>query len=349
MSITRLLPILLTAAVWAFPAPEPTWDSLENSIRRPKSALVAAGNSVFVGNASGILVSHDKGITWWTTRFEQISVVGGIHSEGKRLFAAAYVEGILLSEDSGFTWKSLALPGDSGDAYRGVFRRDSVLLAGTYYRGIFRSTDTGKTWVRAAGPLNEGIFGFFEALGPTLIAGSHYDGIHLSRDDGKTWQRAGAPLGEGKSIVSLAVDGQRVFAISDRRLFLSPDTGRTWRGLDLDSGMVPGAVMAWKDWILVGTQRHGILYSEDIGVSWKKLGTGLPDTLGANLLAAGEGILYAATTDFTLWRLELSPPGTAVRKSNRGSQPRWRQANPGFPWKVNGRLCPDCVPATGNK
>jgi hypothetical protein len=279
------------------------------------------------------------GVSWTKPIFRQGHDVLGIHPSGKAIYAASRLGGILLSEDSGFTWKGLASPGARGDTFRDVFRWESVLLAGSYYRGIYRSLDTGRTWVRAEGPSNTGVFADFAAIGSTLIAGSIYDGVHLSVDSGKSWSKAAETPGGAKSINSMAVDDQRVLVVDNGgRLFLSLDTCKTWRGLALEGGVHINNVVTWKEWMVVGTKKQGLWFTEDNGASWNRLGTGLPDSLGVNNLAAGDGMVYAATTDWALWRLEVSPQVTTLRRGPRDGFPRWLRMGPTFPWTLDGRL-----------
>lgn len=334
--ISVISALLVSTCAWAdITSP---WDSLEASAAWGfKTRIFAEGQSVYISNPAGVLVSHDRGDSWWKPTFAQSPQVVGIHIAGEKIFASAFDQGILYSSDRGLTWKRLVRPGGSGDTFCGAFFRDSALLAGSYYRGIHRSTDTGKTWVRAEGPTNTGVFNQFASLGNTILAASLYDGVHLSKDEGKTWQKATVTPGTAKSINTFAVESPRVFVANNNgEPFLSLDTCTSWRRINLDSGLFARSVAMWKGLLIVGTLKQGILFSDDQGDTWKKLGTALPDSLGVNNLAVGDGILYAATTDFALWRLELGPATTSLKKNPQKKRPVWQKTRTPIP-KVNGR------------
>jgi len=153
--------------------------------------------------------------------------------------------------------------------------------------GAYRTTDGGKTWEMIH---YEHLLGstrcrsVFHPHDPDVIFAAHgYRGqLRVSRDRGRTW----SPLGDGISsgLVELAVDssdGDFLLAGTREGIYYSFDAGENWDlgtgftgrpvGLHIDSS---GSLQKRR---CFAASTDGVFVSLDEGVTWAKIGEGLPE------------------------------------------------------------------------
>lgn len=172
-------------------------------------------------------------------------------------------------------------------------------------------------------------------------------GMYKSTDGGATWRFLG--LGDTRHIARVMVspsDSRTVFVCAvghmggpnaERGVFVSRDAGSTWTkalylddkhgcaDLDIDPKN-PNIVYAamWlfdrKQWTFTsGSEQGGIFKSVDGGVTWKKLGGGLPRLTGRI------GVKVAPSSPNIVYAIIESPDGYVYRSDNHGET--WRKTS----------------------
>lgn len=163
------------------------------------------------------------------------------------------------------------------------FSRDGLILTGIN-GGVARSEDGGATWaalaMRVPAPLVTCL-----ALSPgfandrRVLAGSYEDGIFLSDDGGQSWAAFNFGLFD-HNIFCLAlspkysVDGA-VMAGTSSGVYRSVNGGRLWEDLTMPAGDEAVLSLAFSPeyaddrTILAGTESHGLLRSDDGGLTWE--------------------------------------------------------------------------------
>jgi hypothetical protein len=242
---------------------------------------------------------------------------------------AVFEPDLYRSGDGGRSWTRIASftsiqsllvhPAAPSTLYVGAGEGDTVRF------GVFKSTDAGLTWTRSALGLGS-FFDFVTTLAgsptdpSTVFAGSASGRVYRTDDGGATWSSGSSSL--DWAIASLVIDPRDESTLysgysTDTSYYYFPfgsfakssDGGSTW--LDLTPGTV-GAVSAIgidpavSSTLYIGVGEsfvansvRGVLRSEDAGVSFSKVSSGLPEDLNVTSLAMdphNPGTLYAGTT-----------------------------------------------------
>jgi ligand-binding sensor domain-containing protein len=154
------------------------------------------------------------------------------------------------------------------------------LFVGTWGGGIFLSTDNGTSW----SAVNTGLTCLYiEALtqsGTNLLAGTYGSGIFLSTNNGTSWTET--KVGPASSQISpqsvrfvknFTRSGTNIFARTGAGIFLSADSGMSWSSTGEVGDNGPLAVMG--NYLFTGTVGRGVLHSENNGISWTAVNSGL--------------------------------------------------------------------------
>ena len=222
----------------------------------------------------------------------------------------------------------------------GVWKTEN---AGTTWSPIFDDQSTYSTGCITLDPSNPSTVwvGSGENVGGRHVA--YGDGIYKSTDDGKTWKNMGLKSSEhiseiivhpdNSDVVWVAVQGPLWNKGGERGLYKTTDGGKNWKRV-LGNNEWTGATDIMIDprnpqilyaatWdrhrtvaaLMGGGPGSGIHRSDDGGVTWKKLSTGLPTSnmgkIGITISPQQPDVVYAA--------IELDRTNGAVyRSSNRG-------------------------------
>lgn len=227
-----------------------TWQSIAADPRLAHATAVAVdpsdSNVLYVGSASGVVVSRDGGATW------------ALHNQGmsdsrvftlavsprspRTVYAGGFGGRFYRSIDGGDTWRETrigaavyrvtSLAVDAGESsVPALDNRRTALYAGTSGGGVFRSDDDGATWQTLEGFADPVVYaiGLDPRIPSTVYAGTP-TGVHRSLDRGGTW----AAVGPGASVpvLCLAVDPERpatVLVGTPDGVMTTSDGGRTWR------------------------------------------------------------------------------------------------------------------------
>ena len=254
-------------------------------------ALTAVDESVFVGTASGVVVSVDDGVSWNSfpssplhdlTRLlltEDGPIVFGLHSPPMRFHDGA--------------WRRLPTPLPS--AAMALAPDGTLVAAGP--AGITWSDDGGQTWQEATGTAATVAHVTFRAAGKDGQGwAASADGASLLRsiDAGRSWQPLAAPFGR-RPLIALQATARDVLAVTydtHRRrahLWRSPDDGQRWGEVaDVATTSAQAAVCAAHPAVALGTT----LFVPEAGGRWSR--RPLPAAPVRRL--AGDGDRIAALT-----------------------------------------------------
>lgn len=205
--------------------------------------------TLYVGtNLSGILVSHDTGLTWNASNdgLPTLDGLGGLvypleirvlvnhPTDPTTLYAGSQelgVGGVYQSSDSGRHWDLIGMEREQVECI--LIQQDdpATMYVGTLFHGVFKTTDGGNHWAQVALG-NDSVFSLaFDSVDRVVYAGSQKVGVVISNDDGGTWTPANHGL-PSASIQALSVDPLepgRVYAGTwGSGVFISSDSGESW-------------------------------------------------------------------------------------------------------------------------
>lgn len=173
-------------------------------------AVLAYGDTVWVGTASGIARSFDHGQTW-TNHKVRLDAQGGLLPGNIAGNWAVALERQLLPDGRSVIWagtRSTGLPGErdaisfsldkgqtwqiTGPTYAWDFAFSQNKVWASTGQGLYASADQGLTWEQvmvrdqATGEELLGVFNGLETVGQTLWVGAE-NGLGRSTDEGQTW------------------------------------------------------------------------------------------------------------------------------------------------------------------
>jgi photosystem II stability/assembly factor-like uncharacterized protein len=277
-----------------------SWNLLHPGIQRRQLVIdtmvedPADPDHLFVGgwdlrsSGGGLFETRDTGQSWIQVKLpkENVAVRGmAISKKDPSHMIAGTGSGIYVSADGGKSWQT------KGAGHEAFLQTESVaidpedprfLFAGTWHLG-FRSGDFGKTWIQNDKGMifDSDVFSIvIDPRNPQNIFASACTGLYRSVDHGVSWTRLKV-LPKSYLVRALVVhidptDSARIYGGTTEGLFASRDSGRTWNRITPADWVVQTIQVSPVDGrvILIGTEVHGILRSEDGGRNWKESNTG---------------------------------------------------------------------------
>jgi|GEM_PF-5256743 len=205
-----------------------------------------------------------------------------------------------INATASVTWhKKTAVPTVLGTSCIVSTPSRDTIITGTFDNGIFMSPDGGTTWLHTYHSTSDTAIYCITHTGSNIVIAGTDNGILRSADNGLTWIKASAPVHH--PVRQIVKTGDRIYAC----------TGDYSFGVDMGDG---------------------VLCSEDGGITWHSMNTGLPAHHAVWQLAAdSHGYLYALCPD---------APGIGngglYLSQNEGTS--WAQ----FPMNIDGRgVVPD--------
>jgi photosystem II stability/assembly factor-like uncharacterized protein len=121
-------------------------------------------------------------------------------------------------------------------------------------------------------------------------------GLYQSQDRGNSWSKVGQGLPATARINALGMARTTAIAGTDQGIFISRDAGVSWGAAHVELESVPRVLcLAYQSGrAFAGTAKHGLLVSEDEGLTWKARNAGLTDLYIRSVLATGTR-LYVGT------------------------------------------------------
>jgi photosystem II stability/assembly factor-like uncharacterized protein len=234
------------------------------------------------GEGGGVFLSSDGGATWRESGLmgHAVRALAQAASDPEMLVAGG-LDGVFLSRDSGESWQRITPAGDAElrnfDSLAIDPRDSQIIYAGTFHLP-WKTTDGGAHW----NAIHAGMIDDSDVLSlvtdrenPLRIFASACSGIYRSDDGGAAWEKLeGIPYSARRTPV-IRQDVARpviLYAGTTEGLWKTADGGASWRRISPRSWVInsmvilPGA--GGESRVLLGTERQGVLASDDGGAKF---------------------------------------------------------------------------------
>ncbi len=303
------------------------------------------------GEGGGVFLSGDGGETWQDSGLtgHAVRALAQAASDPAVLVAGA-LDGVFLSHDSGESWRRVSPAGDAElrnfDSLAIDPRDPLVIYAGTFHLP-WKTTDGGKHW----SPIHAGMIDDSDVLSlvpdaenPQRIFASACSGIYRSEDAGGAWEKLeGIPYSSRRTPV-IRQDAVRpviLYAGTTEGLWKSVNRGATWRRISPRSWVINSMAILPRDGresrLLLGTEQHGVLASDDGGASFHASNKGFhhhrivslavdpqdPERAAAVLENAPAALLMTADGGKNWVAMSAGLDGEAVRKISSAPTGWW--------------------------
>jgi photosystem II stability/assembly factor-like uncharacterized protein len=235
------------------------------------------------GEAGGVFFSTDGGKLWRESGLAGHAVRALVQAASDpAVLVAGALDGVFLSRDSGATWRRLTPAGDAElrnfDSLAIDARDPLVIYAGTFHLP-WKTTDGGRHWTAIhAGMIDDSdvLSLLTDADNPRRIFASACSGIYRSDNAGADWEKLeGIPYSSRRTPV-IRQDPARpsiLYAGTTEGLWKTTDGGASWRRISLRSWVINSMAILPADGggrsrVLLGTEQHGVLASDDGGASF---------------------------------------------------------------------------------
>jgi len=239
-------------------------------------------------DGGGLFESWDGGRSWSKVSLPEANVAVrafAISKDHPRFMIAGTGAGVFVSSDGGKTWQQR---GAQIKAFRqtesvAINPKDpSLLYVGTWHLG-YRSKDFGETWEQnSRGMISDSdVFSIcIDTHNPKTVFASACTGLYRSVNYGASWTRLRvfprSYLVRAHVVVIDPNHSERVYGGTTEGLFISRDSGKTWNRVTSPDLTVNAIQVdpADSDIVLIGTELHGVLRSNDGGRTWTESNTG---------------------------------------------------------------------------
>lgn len=268
------------------------------------------------GESKELYVSNDGGKSWNIVMLPK----GVMHRMTFLDDTNGWVVGsgyVLHTKDDGQTWEQISKP-TNYDLSEITFVNSKVgYVGGGAERGcqIFRTSDGGKTWSKVYENFEEGIIFDLVALDEkTAIAAINDSFLLRTEDSGKTWQTIKLKT-QGASGLTVTSEGNVWVVGRNGSFYYSTDSGRTLqRPSNLSQNIM---AQNWDSIAFVDAKRGvavgnngAMMVTQDGGMTWKEIETGVTDNLGnvrlngESAIVIGSQKLYKATSLFETFHIQ---------------------------------------------
>src|SRR5271169_3519868 len=235
------------------------------------------------GEGGGVFLSDDGGKSWCDSGLSGHAVRALAQSASDPgVLVAGALDGVFLSHDSGKSWEKITPAGDTDlrnfDSLAIDPRNPQIIYAGTFHLP-WKTSDGGKHWT----PIHAGMIDDSDVLSLTLdarnpqrIIASACSGIYRSDDGGAAWEKIeGIPYSTRRTPVIRqdASNPANLYAGTTEGLWKTSDGGTSWRRISPRSWVINSMVILPRGGeaqagVLLGTEQHGVLASDDGGASF---------------------------------------------------------------------------------
>lgn len=256
-----------------------------------------------------ILIANTASAQW--VRVDSSGIPTCFTSDGKYIYAGFHggyyypgdstaARNIIRSSDDGVTWENASNGLTSESMYslniESLYAAGNKILTGTR-NGIFISSNHGDNWVQTNFDPSHSDVTALLVVDSLIFAGSTDDripqkttpGLFVSADNGQSWVRSDSGImcsmcGVYPSVYALTRIGSIIFAGTSRGVFSSNNNGKNWIWDSLGVQAISFAVID-STLFAGGWNTSYVSRSSDLGISWTRCNSGLPDT-GIEYLAA---------------------------------------------------------------
>jgi len=284
------------------------WNSANNGLTGYCIAsLTVVSKSVYAGVSDvGFFVSDDYGRSWHAVNSAlQNQPVGSVVVTDTTFYTLTTGDyfnignNIYRSTDSAKSWVSVLKTPFTPSALRGIAVNANVMYVGTWHyrwgtgRGVFRSTDNGVSWRNVNSGLTDTNIISIAMHNDNVFVATSISGIYRSTNNDTTW----TPINTGLpslNIYSFTICGDTLFTSTDSGICCSIDDGISWNML-LRSDLFVNTFMVKGSRVFLGSDRFGILYSDNNRIDWVGTNNGLSNTRIETLFADGSRIFVSTS------------------------------------------------------
>jgi photosystem II stability/assembly factor-like uncharacterized protein len=272
--------------------------------------------------AAGVFKTTDGGASWLAASTGLASGSGPLvaHPANPNQLYTGSGAGIFETTDGGRAWLPGGLSNEIVLSLAVDPLRPTTLYAGTAERGIYKTTDGGASWAAinsGLAPRRINLLAVDPRSSDILYAGSDAledgaNGIWKSTNGGASWNPASVGL-PGKNVGALAIDPVATCSLyvslegaggagGNGGIFRSADGAASFTSAYPSMSGTQALAINPRNPAIVyaGTDESGILVSQDRGVSWSTLNSGLPSDVSIMELQLDPNdpsIVFAATTN----------------------------------------------------
>lgn len=267
---------------------------------------------VYAGTTSGIAKTEDGGTTW-RQMGQKTSFAFSLAADPRRrnvVFAGGSSGRLLRSDDGGRSWAQVGrgLPAENILALTFSEKGDALYLSSDR-SGLFRSDDDGQTWQPMGGP------SLFPSRAVRITADPATGALYAATDgrgvliclDGRSWAEFNQGLDSLKITSVLGVPsepGTLLTASSETGLYRSR-LGKPWEKLSvpLPNEYIQLMVSDGRRNLYLASETT-LLRSADWGVTWERIGAGLPEKPLSRLFVDpfDDSLIYAIVEGDGLYR-----------------------------------------------
>jgi hypothetical protein len=276
--------------------------------------FISSGKT-FIATIEGVFKSENNGENWELTSLNDGACCLSVAPDDAIYVISMYNSNLCLykSVNEGNTWDSIHIfedniPFNNNASYISL---NYIMIYGAM-GGIYKSADSGYTWTQVLSTVNVEVFNDINEKDSLLFAGSvnwidpNAGGVYRSFDQGDTWELSGL-IGYG--IYSFAIDtdsnllaGVHVAPLSSYPgIYRCTDQAVIWENIYNQAYIGPvvvdpfGGIYAGLS-ATMGNNGWGIRFSDDNGIAWTDLSSGMQYCIGVTGLAISPANYIYTTT-----------------------------------------------------
>jgi len=234
----------------------------------------------------GVFRSDDGGTNWQPAGLGGDAVRALAQAPSNPdILVAGTLEGVFRSRDAGKTWERISPEGDQElrqlDSIAIDPRNPDIIYVGTFHLP-WKTTDGGRHWAAIhSGMIDDSdvMAIIVDRADPRRIYASACSGIYRSDNAGALWKKIqGIPYTARRTPV-IQQDPERpstIYAGTTEGLWKSANAGATWQRVTPRSWVINALALPSerRDRIVIGTERLGVLLSDDAGANFRAANDG---------------------------------------------------------------------------
>jgi photosystem II stability/assembly factor-like uncharacterized protein len=260
------------SGLFTSPMAQPRWQELGTvDLYASITAISVAPNGaeIIAGSRQGLFASADKGGSWRFLYGDlQTSAIYSLVRDPvdpRRLFAAAGTLGVSLSENGGNAWRRVNLGLEGVDVQQLVVNPSvATTLYASGPAGVWRTVNGAATWFNVLADVAVNVLAV-SPMAPAEVFAATGDGLFKSSNFGADWQAIDSDLPDGDVTALLVhpLDAQLLYAaVNGHGVLRSNDSGLTWR--DYSPGLADD--IAIRRLVIDANRPDALLAATSVGV-----------------------------------------------------------------------------------